>query len=78
MESVHIEEVTETEAEAKENRRRCTRSEVWGTDPIRQSERLTGQSKKVLIMKTKCNTTSRFQMPTPMLSMLLKGHSGKK
>ena len=38
-ESAHIEEVTkanaEAEVEAKESRRRCTRSEVWGTAPTR-------------------------------------------
>jgi len=35
---------------------------IWGTNPIRQSERLTGQSEKALIRKTKCDTPD-IQIP---------------
>jgi len=48
-----IKEVTETESDAEEKRRRCMKSKVWGMDPIRRSEQLTGHSEKVLIMKIK-------------------------
>src|SRR5882724_4875498 len=55
QESAQIKETTGTESDTEEKRRRRTKSEVWGTDPIRRSERLTGQSEKVLITKTKCD-----------------------
>ena len=38
QESVQIKEATEMESDAEEKRRRCTKSEVWGTDPIRWSK----------------------------------------
>jgi len=56
QESAHIEEMAGTEAEAEEKSKRRTRSEVWGTDPVRRSERTTGQDEKVLIMKDKCDS----------------------
>jgi len=45
-ESVHIEEVTKMEAEEEEERKRCMRSEVWGTNPVRWSEQLMATVKK--------------------------------
>jgi len=38
QESAQIKEATETESNAEETRRRCTKSKVWGTDPIRWYE----------------------------------------
>ena len=38
-------------SEGNETRRRRTRSEVWGTDPTRRSERFTNPSDKVLVTR---------------------------
>jgi len=49
--SAYIEKVTEHTG--NEPKRRCTKSEVWGTDPIRRSECLSNQeaSEKVLVTR---------------------------
>jgi len=54
--------VTGTEAEAEEKTKRQTKSEVWGTDPVRQSEQIMGQNKKVLVTKAKCDSPD-IQIP---------------
>ena len=62
MRSAYIEEVTEHTS--NEPKRRRTRSEVWGTDPIRRSDRLSNQeaSEKVLVTRAVGNT-SKIRTP---------------
>src|SRR5882724_389601 len=59
MDSTHIEEVSMA---TDEPRRRRTRSEVWGIDPIRRSDRLSNQEagEKVFITKTTSNTPEMY------------------
>src|SRR5882724_1144117 len=62
MRSAYIKEVTEHTS--NDPKRRRTRSEVWGTDPIRRSDRLSNQedSKKVLVTRAVGNM-SKIRTP---------------
>ena len=91
-ESMHIEQeptpkdspYTEDMSEPADNEhmKRCTRLEVWGTNPVRRSECITNQGVNEMVLVTKANADllrSIFPRPTQTLlsrRQILEGGHG--